>query len=51
MPVGVRIVERAKYYRVIKPEVSRRYSSEYAMLLSIRTGHDGPWTEAKQLKK
>jgi hypothetical protein len=51
MPVGVRIVEREKYYRVIEPEVSRRYSSEDAMLLSDKTGHDGPWAESKQLKK
>ena len=39
------------YYRVIKPEVSRRYSSEDAFLMSFRNKHDGPWDESEQLKK
>ncbi len=51
MPVGARIIEREQYYRVIKPEVSRRYSSEDAIVLSIRTKHDGPWDESEQLDK
>ena len=51
MPVGSRIIERERYYRVIKPEVSKRYSSEDALLLAIQNKHDGPWDESEQLKK
>jgi len=43
LPVGSRIVERDRYYRSAKPEVRKVYSSEDAMLLAIRTKHDGPW--------
>ena len=51
MPVGSRIIERERYYRVIKPEVSKRYSSEDALFLAIQNKHDGPWDESEQLKK
>ena len=51
MPVEVRVVDREQYYRVIRPEVSRRYSAEDALVLSIRNGHHGPWDESEQLKK
>lgn len=51
MPVEVRVIEREQYYRVIRPEVSRRYSAEDALVLSIRNGHHGPWDESEQLKK
>ena len=51
MPVGARIIERELYYRAIKPEPAKRYSSEDALVLAIRTGHDGPWNESEQLKK
>ena len=45
MPVGARIIDRERYYRVIKPEVSKRYTSDDALLLSIRNSHHGPWGE------
>ena len=48
-PVGARIVERELYYRLAQPEVSKRYSSEDAQLLAIRSRHDGPWDESEQL--
>ena len=51
MPAGSRIVEREQYYRVIKPEISNVYSSEDALLLSVRNGHQGPWDESEQLRK
>lgn len=51
MPIGLRIIEREQYYRAIKPEVSKRYSSEDALLLAIKNRHDGPWNESEQLKK
>jgi hypothetical protein len=51
MPVGSRIIEREQFYRVVKPEVSKVYSSDDALLLSIKNGHDGPWDESEQLKK
>ena len=49
MPDAMRIIERAEYYRIFKPEVDRTYSSEDATLLMLRTGHDGPWDESEQL--
>ena len=51
MPVGARIIKRERYYRVIKPEVSKVYSSEDVLVLSIKSGHYGPWNESEQLKK
>jgi hypothetical protein len=51
LPVGSRIVKREQYYRVVKPEVSKVYSSDDALLLSIKNGHHGPWTDTQQLKK
>jgi hypothetical protein len=50
MPVGARIIERERYYRVVKPEVRKLYSSADALLLSIKNKHDGPWDESEQLK-
>jgi hypothetical protein len=49
-PVGARLVPRESYYRVIRPEVSRRYTLEEALVLSIRTRNHGPWTESEQLE-
>jgi hypothetical protein len=51
MPVGARIIKREAYYRVVKPEVSRAYSSDDALLLAIKNRHDGPWDESEQLKE
>lgn len=51
LPVGSRIIERDRYYRSAQPQVSKVYSSEDAMLLAIRTKHDGPWDESEQLKE
>jgi len=51
MPVGSRVIERQRYYRVVKPEVSRVYSSDDALVLSIRNRHHGPWSDSEQLKK
>lgn len=43
MPVGSRIIEREQYYRVLKPEVSQRYSGDDALFMSIKHRHSGPW--------
>jgi hypothetical protein len=51
MPVGARIIERGRYYRVVQPEVRKAYSSEDAMLLAIKNWHDGPWGEPEQPKR
>ena len=51
LPVGSRIIDRQRYYRSAKPQVSKVYSSEEALLLSIKNRHDGPWEEAEQLKE
>ena len=51
MPVGARIILRERYYRVVKPEVSKVYPSDNALLLSIENGHDGPWHDSEQVGK
>lgn len=51
MPVPARAIDREQYYRVIQPDVVRRYSAEEALLLSIKNGHQGPWDESEQLKE
>jgi hypothetical protein len=47
MPVGSRIIEREQYYRVLQPSVKNRYSSDDAVVLSLRHRHHGPWDEPK----
>lgn len=51
LPVGSSIVSKETYYRAGKPEVSKVYSLDDAMLLSIKNRHDGPWDESEQLKE
>ena len=51
MPVGSRIIEREKYYRVREPEISKRYSSEDALILLNKKDHNGPWDESEQLSE
>lgn len=50
MPIPAKVIAREQYYRVIQPDVSRRYSAGEALLLSIKNGHHGPWDESEQLK-
>lgn len=50
MPVGARIIERERYYRVVQPMVRKVYSADDAMLLAIKNRHDGPWNQSEQLK-
>ena len=47
----VRVIDRHSYYRLIQPEVSKRYSVKEALFLSISTGHHGPWDESEELKE
>ena len=47
----VRVIDRHTYYRTIQPEISKVYSAEDALVLSIRNGHHGPWDESEQLKE
>ena len=51
LPVGSRIIERERYYRAAQPEVRKVYSSDDALILSIKSGHDGPWDESEQLEE
>ena len=51
MPVEARIIQRETYYRVVKPEIQKLYSSGDALILSIKNRHDGPWDESEQLKE
>jgi hypothetical protein len=50
-PVGSRVVGRQRYYRAVKPEVSKVYSSDDALMLSIKNGHQGPWDDSEQLNE
>lgn len=43
----VRVMDRHTYYRTIQPEVSKVYSAEDALVLSIRNRHHGPWDESE----
>ena len=47
----VRVIDRHTYYRTIQPEISKVYSAEDALLLSVKNGHQGPWDESEQLKE
>ena len=49
MPVGMRDFKRDKYYKTLKPEVSKRYSDQHAVFLMLRNRHYGPWEESEQL--
>jgi hypothetical protein len=49
MPVDMRKLKRAEYYRTLKPIVERRYSADQARLLFIRNRQYGPWDESEQL--
>lgn len=51
MPVEARIIERERYYRVFKPKAEKLYSSDDALILSIKNRHDGPWDESEQAKQ
>jgi hypothetical protein len=51
LPVGARVIERATYYRVLRPEMRKAYPCEDAVLLAIRNRHDGPWDESEQRKE
>lgn len=50
-PIGSRMIERKQFYRVLKPEISKAYSTTDALMLSVKNRHHGPWDEAEQLKK
>lgn len=47
MPVGSRIIGREQYYRVLQPQVKNRYSSDDAVVLSLKNRHHGPWGESE----
>jgi hypothetical protein len=46
MPAGARLIERGRCYRAVQPGVRKSYSPEEAMILAIRSRHDGPWDES-----
>ena len=49
MPVGMREFTREEYYRVLEPEITKRYPAELAVFLFLRNRHYGPWEESEQL--
>jgi hypothetical protein len=51
MPVGSRVIERQRYYRAVQPEIGKVYSSDDALMLFIRNGHQAPWDESEQLRE
>lgn len=44
-PVGHRLIERDRYYRLLRPEEIRSYSRKEALVLSLKKGHFGPWSD------
>lgn len=46
-----RVIGRGQYYRVIQPDVSKRYSVKEALVLSVSTGHHERWDESEQLRE
>lgn len=48
MPVGSRRIPQARYYETLKPESLTVYPSNHALILSIRTGHQGPWSQSER---
>ena len=49
MPVGMREFTREEYYRVLEPEITKRYPANLAVMLFLRNRHYGPWEEYEQL--
>ena len=49
-PVGARIIERERYYRVLQVQVAKQYSADDALFMSVKNRHSGPWGESEQLK-
>ncbi len=49
MPVGMREFTREEYYRVLEPEITKRYPAELAVFLFLRNRHYGPWEESEQM--
>jgi hypothetical protein len=49
MPASAKESKRDEYYRLLQPEVSRRYPAEHAVFLFLRNRHYGPWEESEQL--
>jgi hypothetical protein len=48
LPAVARVIGRERYYRVLQPEVRQAYPCEEALLLAIRSRHDGPWDDTGQ---
>jgi hypothetical protein len=51
LPVGLRVVERDLYYQALEPEVRKVYGAGEAILMALKTGHDGPWDGSQEQKK
>ena len=51
MPVGARIIAKESYYRAVQPMIAKVYSSDDALILSVKNRHDGPWDESEQMKE
>jgi hypothetical protein len=48
---GPRVIERATYYRALRPEVRKAYPCADTVVLAIRNRHDGPWDDTGQRKE
>ncbi len=44
-------MSKEAYYLAGKPEISKVYSCDDAVLLSIKNRHDGPWDETERLRE
>jgi hypothetical protein len=44
-PVGHRLIELERYYTLLRPEGVRQYSKRESLVLSLKQGHFGPWSD------
>ena len=49
MPAGSRRIARERYYQSLQPQSMTVYSFKDAVVLSAKTGHQGPWDESEQV--
>lgn len=47
---GRRVIEQDLYYRALKPKGRKVYRTGEAILMALKTRHDGPWDESERLK-
>lgn len=49
-PIGLKLIDRERYYRAVKPEVGKIYPVVDAMVAASKNGHHGPWSAEERRK-